>query len=83
MNNMTNIRPKKDPNAPKRPISAYMFFVMEERPELLNTGMSFAECGRVIGEMWHLLSEAEKAPYHAMAANDRARYEAAMLRYRY
>lgn len=36
---------KKDPNAPKRPLSAYMIFATEKRPQVLkeNPGIKFGK----------------------------------------
>lgn len=38
---------KKDPNAPKKPLSAYMLFVQQNRPSIVarNPSASFAELG--------------------------------------
>lgn len=68
---------KKDPNAPKRSLSAYMFFANEERENVRNDnpGISFGQVGRVLGERWKALSEAEKKPYEQKAEADKKRYE--------
>eukprot|EP00899_Mesostigma_viride_P010265 jgi/Mesvir1/1923/Mv22952-RA.1 len=78
------VRKKKDPNEPKRGLSAYMFYVADaraklkaERPEL-----SFGELGRVLGEQWKAMSEADKAPYEQKAAADKTRYSKAMAEYK-
>jgi len=79
----------KDPNAPKRPITPYFFFVKEVtvvvRDELskdptisgsLTTAVA-KECGR----RWHALSEEEKKKYHMMYKKDVGRYNEEMLSY--
>uniref|UniRef100_A0A060SYZ3 ARAD1A15532p n=1 Tax=Blastobotrys adeninivorans TaxID=409370 RepID=A0A060SYZ3_BLAAD len=70
-------KPKKDPNAPKRSLSAYMFFANEQRENVRNDnpGISFGQVGRVLGERWKALSEAEKKPYEEKAEADKKRYE--------
>lgn len=68
---------KKDPNAPKRGLSAYMFFANDMRDKVReeNPGIKFGEVGKILGERWKALSEKQRAPYEAKAANDKKRYE--------
>jgi len=68
---------KKDPNAPKRGLSAYMFFANEQREKVReeNPGIKFGEVGKMLGEKWKALSEKQRAPYEAKAAADKKRYE--------
>lgn len=68
---------KKDPNAPKRGLSAYMFFANEQRDNVReeNPGISFGQVGKVLGERWKALSEKQRGPYEAKAAQDKKRYE--------
>ncbi|KAF2135619.1 uncharacterized protein K452DRAFT_313839 [Aplosporella prunicola CBS 121167] len=68
---------KKDPNAPKRGLSAYMFFANEQRESVRteNPGIKFGEVGKMLGEKWKALSEKQRAPYEAKAAADKKRYE--------
>ncbi|KAF2016145.1 hypothetical protein BU24DRAFT_422491 [Aaosphaeria arxii CBS 175.79] len=68
---------KKDPNAPKRGLSAYMFFANEQREKVReeNPGIKFGEVGKMLGERWKALSEKQRTPYEAKAATDKKRYE--------
>ncbi|KAF2819089.1 non-histone chromosomal protein 6 [Ophiobolus disseminans] len=68
---------KKDPNAPKRGLSAYMFFANEQREKVRedNPGIKFGEVGKLLGEKWKALNEKQRAPYDAKAATDKKRYE--------
>ncbi|KAF2097620.1 Non-histone chromosomal protein 6 [Rhizodiscina lignyota] len=68
---------KKDPNAPKRGLSAYMFFANDNREKVRedNPGIKFGEVGKMLGEKWKELTEKEKGPYEAKAKADKARYE--------
>jgi len=68
---------KKDPNAPKRGLSAYMFFANEQRENVRseNPGIAFGQVGKVLGERWKALSEKQRQPYEAKAATDKKRYE--------
>lgn len=67
----------KDPNAPKRGLSAYMFFANEQREKVRedNPGIKFGEVGKLLGEKWKALSDKQRAPYEAKAAADKKRYE--------
>lgn len=66
-----------DPNAPKRGLSAYMFFANEQRENVReeNPGISFGQVGKLLGERWKALNEKQRAPYEAKAAADKKRYE--------
>jgi len=70
-------RKKKDPNQPKRGLSAYMFFANEQRDKVRedNPGIKFGEVGKMLGEKWKALSEKQKEPYEAKAKADKQRYE--------
>jgi len=68
---------RKDPNAPKRGLSAYMFFANEQRENVReeNPGISFGQVGKVLGERWKSLSESQRGPYEEKAKVDKKRYE--------
>ncbi|KAL6169324.1 Non-histone chromosomal protein 6 [Exserohilum turcicum] len=68
---------KKDPNAPKRGLSAYMFFANEQREKVRedNPGIKFGEVGKLLGEKWKALNDKQRQPYEAKAAADKKRYE--------
>ncbi|KAL3899117.1 MAG: hypothetical protein SGCHY_002277 [Lobulomycetales sp.] len=71
---------KKDPNAPKRGLSAYMFFVKEKRADVSasNASMSFGEVGKELGRLWKEVSAEDKEKYDNMAAADKERYKREM-----
>ncbi|CAI4262696.1 CQS_1a_G0002870.mRNA.1.CDS.1 [Saccharomyces cerevisiae] len=70
-------RRKKDPNAPKRGLSAYMFFANENRDIVRseNPDVTFGQVGRILGERWKALTAEEKQPYESKAQADKKRYE--------
>jgi len=72
----TKEKKTKDPNAPKRPLSAYMFYSKDVREDTKseNPDATFGELGKILGSKWSGLSEEEKAPYHDQAAKDKERY---------
>merc|ERR1712000_780895 len=55
-------RGKKDPNAPKRGLSAYMFFANEQRENVReeNPGISFGQVGKLLGERWKALNDKQR-----------------------
>ncbi|KAL4795557.1 Non-histone chromosomal protein 6 [Aspergillus venezuelensis] len=73
----TTTRRKKDPNAPKRGLSAYMFFANDNREKVReeNPGITFGQVGKMLGEKWKALSDKERKPYEDKAATDKKRYE--------
>ncbi|MCJ1310253.1 High mobility group [Agyrium rufum] len=74
---------KKDPNAPKRGLSAYMFFANEQRENVRrdNPGISFGGVGKVLGEQWKNLTPKDREPYENKAKVDKARYESEKASY--
>ena len=72
----TRKRKEKDPNQPKRAISAYLFFSQEKRPEVKEEFPNLAnkEVFSKLGAMWKALSEKDRAPYDEMARKDKERY---------
>ncbi|EHY53640.1 Non-histone chromosomal protein 6 [Exophiala dermatitidis] len=74
---------KKDPNAPKRGLSAYMFFANEQRESVReeNPGISFGQVGKVLGDRWKALNEKQREPYEKKAQADKKRYEDEKAKY--
>ncbi|KAF7307738.1 hypothetical protein MKEN_01133900 [Mycena kentingensis (nom. inval.)] len=70
-------RKKKDPNAPKRALSAYMFFSQDwrERIRAENPDANFGELGKLLGAKWKELDDEEKQPYNDQATKDKERAE--------
>ncbi|OCF33969.1 non-histone chromosomal protein 6 [Kwoniella heveanensis CBS 569] len=68
-------RSKKDPNKPKRALSAYMFFVQDyrERIKAENPEATFGDVGKLLGIKWKEMSPPEKKPYEDKAQADKAR----------
>jgi len=70
----------KDPNQPKRPLSAYMFFAQEVRPEFSSKPVT--EQAKALGARWSLLNDHQKEKYNRLAEKDKKRYQDAMVVYR-
>eukprot|EP00587_Corethron_hystrix_P008655 CAMPEP_0113309894 /NCGR_PEP_ID=MMETSP0010_2-20120614/7751_1 /TAXON_ID=216773 ORGANISM="Corethron hystrix, Strain 308" /NCGR_SAMPLE_ID=MMETSP0010_2 /ASSEMBLY_ACC=CAM_ASM_000155 /LENGTH=315 /DNA_ID=CAMNT_0000165229 /DNA_START=51 /DNA_END=998 /DNA_ORIENTATION=+ /assembly_acc=CAM_ASM_000155 len=73
----------KDPDAPKRPTSAYMYFAAENRAAIKKKSpeASVVEIAKVLGENWNKLQKGKKGKkgtkkYDDMAAADKIRYVA-------
>merc|ERR1719447_2373129 len=66
----------KDPNAPKRPITAYFFFAADKRPEIRaqHPEYTITEVASQIGQKWRSLDDEDKQPYEEKAAKDKDRY---------
>mmetsp|Transcript_3312 Transcript_3312/g.6226 ORF Transcript_3312/g.6226 Transcript_3312/m.6226 type:complete len:381 (-) Transcript_3312:218-1360(-) len=73
----------RDPNAPKRNMSAYLLYqnCMREQFKAQNPGMTFGQLAKYTSHMYKCLSLEEKNRWEAHAAQDKARYEAEMTTY--
>lgn len=73
----------KDPNAPKRALSAFFFFCNEERPavrKVLPEGSGVGDVAKELGKRWEQVKE--RSRFETLAAGDRARYEKEMAIYK-
>eukprot|EP00357_Protocruzia_adherens_P022439 CAMPEP_0114994314 /NCGR_PEP_ID=MMETSP0216-20121206/13053_1 /TAXON_ID=223996 /ORGANISM="Protocruzia adherens, Strain Boccale" /LENGTH=377 /DNA_ID=CAMNT_0002358127 /DNA_START=103 /DNA_END=1236 /DNA_ORIENTATION=- len=69
---------KKDVTAPKRPLSAYMFYnklVRDRVKEEMGGEIKVTEVMKEVGRRWVNMNDEDKIPYGEMAAKDKARYE--------
>lgn len=75
---------KKDPNAPKRANTSYIFFSNEMRSKLKekNPEMTFAEIGKRMGELFRELTPEQRERYEKMAREDKARFERETAHYK-
>jgi hypothetical protein len=55
-------RKRKDPNAPKRAMTAYMLFSQEKRTHIKNEHptVGFGQVGKLLGEAWAALPDTDK-----------------------
>lgn len=68
-----NKKKTKDKDAPKRSISAYIFFSNDFRTK--HPELSVTELSKAAGAAWKGLSDEMKKPYEAMALKDKERYQ--------
>merc|ERR1719402_66169 len=72
----------KDPNAPKRPVSAFMIFSTEKMSkEYLSDGLSFGEKVKEIGRRWQAMAPEEKEIYHERYQKLKIEFDNAMKDY--
>eukprot|EP00903_Cladosiphon_okamuranus_P016677 g15378.t1 len=76
-------RAKKDKNAPKGAMSAFMQFSQAKRAEIKaeNPDMKITEISKVLGEKWRGLDEEAKASFQQKADADKERYQKEMVTY--
>ncbi|XP_034460038.1 high mobility group protein B1b [Hippoglossus hippoglossus] len=74
----------KDPNAPKRPPSAFFLFCADFRPKVkIDTpGLTIGDTAKRLGEMWNGSSAEKKQPYEKKAAKLKEKYDKEIIAYR-
>merc|ERR1712127_1304 len=77
-------RRKKDPNAPKRPLSAFFLFCADERPAVkaIYPNYSVGEAAKELGERWNKVSAEAKTKYEATAQQEKAGYDKDLAQYK-
>lgn len=75
---------KKDPNAPKRNMSAYFLFSVHIRPSVKdeNPEAAFGDIARIISAKYKALDGDERKEWDEKAAEDKERYQREMEAYR-
>ena len=71
----------KDPNAPKRPLAAYMLWLNDNRAKIaeeffpdLSGKERVTNTAKKAGELWNLMTDEEKTPYNEQSEIARAEY---------
>eukprot|EP00049_Salpingoeca_infusionum_P002687 m.58900 g.58900 ORF g.58900 m.58900 type:complete len:215 (+) comp11734_c0_seq1:798-1442(+) len=77
-------RKQKDPNAPKKPKSAYFIYAEERRPDLraANPNGKISEIAKLTGEAWRGMTAEEKQPYFDEAARLKQDYDIKVAEYK-
>ncbi|XP_060939955.1 high mobility group protein B2a [Limanda limanda] len=75
---------KKDPNAPKRPPSAFFVFCSDHRARIKeeNPGITIGDIAKKLGELWGTQTSKDKAPHEAKAAKLKEKYEKDVAAYK-
>ena len=73
-------KPMKDPNAPKKPLSAYFLFSQEERLKVKEAypDYSITEVAKELGRRWASIDPAVKQSYEQRYQESRRQYEQAL-----
>ena len=68
---------KKDPLAPKQPLSSFMEFAKEERPKILSElgSIPLKDVGIELGKRWRSLAIEDRQVFDLKSKENRARYE--------
>lgn len=76
-------RQKKDPNAPKRPLTAFFWFSNDERANIKgkNPEYGIGEIAKELGRMWKEVGPDVKRKYEKMAERDKTRYQMELTSY--
>ena len=81
---LRKVRRKKDPTAPKRPMSAFLMYAQTKRRELQkeNPNIPNADISRLLGEHWRNATPEVKAPFIEREEVERIDYRAKMERWK-
>ncbi|KAI9189755.1 Non-histone chromosomal protein 6 [Blastocladiella emersonii ATCC 22665] len=79
----TRVKKDKDPNKPKRPMTAFFIFSGEFRDAVKaeNPEAKVGQIAKLLGERWRSMSDEEKAPYAEKVKAEKARYDREMAIY--
>ncbi|CAF0757804.1 unnamed protein product [Adineta steineri] len=74
----------KDPNAPKRPLSAFFLFSQDERPDIKkkSPSLSVGDISKEIGARWKKVTDDTKKRYEQKAAVEKQKYEVRVAEYK-
>ncbi|XP_040035915.1 high mobility group protein B1a [Gasterosteus aculeatus] len=74
----------KDPNAPKRPPSAFFIFCAEYRSKVKGEtpGLTIGDVAKKLGEMWNGTASEDKQPFEKKASKLKEKYEKDVAAYR-
>ena len=75
---------RKDPNAPKRNMSAFFLYSNDVRQSVResNPDAKFGDIAKIISKQYKELSEKEMSKYQKLAAEDKERYQREMAAYK-
>ncbi|TNN80684.1 High mobility group protein B2 [Liparis tanakae] len=75
---------KKDPNAPKRPPSAFFVFCSDHRARIReeHPGITIGDIAKKLGEFWSTQTSKDKVPFEARAGKLKEKYEKDVAAYK-
>jgi hypothetical protein len=80
----------RDPNAPKRPLTAYFRYLREVRPFIAqevaksppSEGTKAGDISKIATERWRAMTEAQRKPYHQAYQGEMGAYDEATKAYK-
>jgi len=75
-------RKKKDKNAPKRPCTAFFYYVLAQREAGEHEGLKVSEFTKQCGARWKSMADHEKQCHFSSAEKDKKRYTEEMALYK-
>jgi len=77
-------KPKRDPNLPKQPLSAYFLYSQDERLKVKaeHNNYSICEIAKELGRRWAVMTPEVKQRYQQQAEQGRQKYDQDMAAYR-
>lgn len=74
---------EKDPDKPKKNMSAFMHFCNSYRSEVKNSNpnATLGEVAKMLGSIWQELESEDKLPFEQQAGEDKIRYKNEMEKY--
>uniref|UniRef100_A0A0K0F968 FACT complex subunit SSRP1 (inferred by orthology to a human protein) n=2 Tax=Strongyloides TaxID=6247 RepID=A0A0K0F968_STRVS len=73
---------KKDPNAPKKALSAYFLWLNDNRETIKKPGMGVADVAKAAGLIWREMRAEDKAKWEKKAEDDKRRYASELENYK-
>ena len=76
-------KPKRDPRKPKAPMSAYLYYCVDARPQttVSHPQLDPTERTKLMGQLWKQMSDADKQLYEQRASVDKARHASEMAQF--
>ncbi|XP_046440681.1 nucleolar transcription factor 1-like isoform X1 [Daphnia pulex] len=74
---------QKHPDQPKKPLTSYMLFYMEQKDAVLEKqpGLGMTELSKIIAKMYHELSDRKKTKYSELAEKEKEAYQEKMKKF--
>ena len=74
--------PKRDKNAPVKPLSAYVMFAHKVREEYTGQNISFPDMAKIVGDRWKNVQPEVKEAIENEAAKKKEEYQSEMALYK-
>ncbi|OZJ05343.1 hypothetical protein BZG36_01576 [Bifiguratus adelaidae] len=73
----------KNPQAPRHPLSGYMFYLKEARRDAMHEhpGSTVGAISKIIAEQWKNMTSVQRSPWNRKAEEDKARYAREMKQF--